>query len=417
VPAAAVLAAAACSDDAEAGPTVSRTVVGDTTIVRVAGAAPVHTAEREVLIGELEGAEEYTFGRIDGMAVAEDGSIYVLDAQASAIRVYAPDGAHVRSFGRSGEGPGELKQPAGMAFLSDGRLLVRDPGNARINVYSPTGESLTTWPIPGGFFTSAPIYVDRDDNVYTDVIAERRENGSWNVGLLRLDREGQVVDTLRRPHADYDPPALTAQRVSGSSRSMSMSSVPFWPQLITTLNRAGEFVGGITDRYAVQTWHGDGKVTRIERDIEPVPVVAAEADAATERITRNMRGLDESWRWDGPRPPATKPAYTEARVAEDGRLWVRTSQPGELQPPDPDAEPDDKGRMPVEQWLEPMMYDVFEPDGQLAGTVIMPARFRPMVMRDGQVWGVLRDEYDVQYVTRLRALPARPGASPDAADR
>jgi hypothetical protein len=38
-------------------------------------------------------------------------------------------------------------------------------------------------------------------------------------------------------------------------------------------------------------------------------------------------------------------------------------------------------------------------------------------MRNGQVWGVLRDEYDVQYVTRLRALPARPGASPDAADR
>ncbi|HEX6306821.1 MAG TPA: 6-bladed beta-propeller [Longimicrobiales bacterium] len=381
---------------------MTREVVGDTTFVRVAGAASPDTAVPELVIGELEGADEYTFGNVQDIAVAEDGTIYVLDGQALNIRVYSPEGTHVRTFGRQGEGPGELKQPYGMLFLSDGRLVVRDAGNARMNIYSRDGESLTTWPIPGGFITSAPIFRDEEDNVYTDIIAERRNDGLWRTGLLMLSSSGEWRDTLARPFADYESPTLTAERRSGNNRSVSASGVPFWPSALSAMNRNGELIGGIADRYAVLTWHDDGTVLRVERDVAAVPVAEAEAAAARERITRNMQNLDANWRWDGPQPPATKPAFTEIRIADDNRVWVRISQPGVRQPPDPAAEPDARGRMPVEQWVEPMVYEVFEPSGDYVGTVRLPDRFRVMVMRGGRVWGVLRDEYDVQYVTRLR---------------
>ncbi|HEX6135105.1 MAG TPA: 6-bladed beta-propeller [Longimicrobiales bacterium] len=398
----------ACADAASGGPSVTREVVGDTTIVRIAGATTPDTAVQEVVIGELEGADEYTFGNVQDIAVADDGTMYVLDGQTLNIRVYSPDGTHVRTFGRQGEGPGELKQPYGMLFLSDGRLVVRDAGNARMNVYSRDGESLTTWPIPGGFITSAPIFRDEDDNVYTDIIAVRHDDGSWRTGMLRLSSSGEWGDTVVRPYVDYEPPRLTATRVSGNNRSMSMSNVPFWPQALSAMNRNGEFIGGIADRYAVFIWRSDGTVLRIERDVAPVPVDQAEAAAAIERVTRSMQNLDGSWSWDGPQPPPTKPAFTEIRVGDDNRIWIRISQPGVRQPPDPDAERDARGRMPVDQWLEPTVYEVFESDGDYVGAVRLPDRFRPMTIRGGHVWGVLRDEYDVQYVARLSALPDEP---------
>ncbi|HSM03166.1 MAG TPA: hypothetical protein VK858_01020, partial [Longimicrobiales bacterium] len=46
----------------------------------------------EVEIGVLDGADEYMFGSIVSLAAAADGTIYVMDRQALALRVYEPDG-------------------------------------------------------------------------------------------------------------------------------------------------------------------------------------------------------------------------------------------------------------------------------------------------------------------------------------
>ena len=407
--------AVACSDAAESGPITSREVVGDTTIVRIAGESTEVHAQPELVIGALDGADEYTFGEINGMAVSDDGSIYVLDGQALVIRVYSPDGDHVRTFGRSGGGPGELSRPSGMLFLGDSSLVVRDGGNARMTVYTPEGETLTTWPIPGGYITSAPIFTDSDANVYTDVIASQSSNGTWSTGLMRLNSAGETVDTLYRPFKDYEAPSLRAERVSGNNHSISIDGVPFWPQASTTLNRRGEFVGGIADRYVVHTWRRDGTVLRIERQVEPTPVAQAEAAAARERVTRGMRELDSNWSWDGPEIPTTKPAFRSITVGEDDRIWVRVSRPGARQPPDEDAEPDADGRPPVDSWVEPAVYDIYESTGDHVATVRFPERFRPMVLRGPHAWGVLRDEYDVEYVARLNVLPDTP-ANTDARD-
>jgi hypothetical protein len=388
---------------------VVRDVVGDTTIVRVTGDGPWGVAEltEDLRIGAIEGADEYMFGRLSSMAVDAAGTMYVLDSQALEVRVYDGAGTFLRRIGRAGEGPGELKQPAGMAFLPDGRLVVRDPGNARMNIYSTDGTALDSWPIPGGFFTSAPIFVDTAGQVYTDIIAERRDDGAWKTGLLRLDSAGAVVDTVRRPLDDYEVPQLVARRVEGSNRSMSTTGVPFWPNAVTTLNRHGEFVGGVADRYALTTWRADGTLQRIERAVPRVAVHADEAATEIERVTRNMRRTQDSWRWDGPRPPADKPFFRTVRVGEDGRIWVLTSQPAERVAPDADAQPDAEGRRPLDRWVEPAVYDVFEGDGDFLGTVRFPPRFQPVVLRGDQVWGFIQDEYDVGYVVRLRVSTQR----------
>jgi len=47
-------------------------------------------------------------------------------------------------------------------------------------------------------------------------------------------------------------------------------------------------------------------------------------------------------------------------------------------------------------------YLVVGPQGEVEAVVELPARFTPWVVDDPLVWGVLRDELGVNYVTRLR---------------
>jgi hypothetical protein len=49
-------------------------------------------------------------------------------------------------------------------------------------------------------------------------------------------------------------------------------------------------------------------------------------------------------------------------------------------------------------------WDVFDADGRYLGVVSMPQRFSPRGLREDKVYGVWRDELDVQYVTRLRIV-------------
>jgi hypothetical protein len=400
----ATLASAACSG----GDATARTAmlefdtIGDTIVARVQGASlwgdSVALGE-EVRIGELEGPEEYTFGTVVSMAVDSAGTMYVLDQQALTVRVYDAAGRHVRDIGRSGSGPGELKQPHSLDFMPDGRLAVRDFGNARINFYDTSGESVGTLTIPGGFFTSTPMQVDTLGRIYTSVIADRIEGQMFRTGYQRFGADGSIQDTIRRPRPDFQTEPLTARSSDGNS--MSATSVPFSPNIQWTLDRGGNVVWGITSEYAIHTTR-DGRPFRITRTIEPVPVQAAEKAAAEERVVRNMRGVQPNWSWQGSAIPDAKPFFGTLTVAHDARIWVKLSQPGARQPADPESEREPGAPAPIDRWAEPPVYDVFEPDGTWLARIEAPERFVPMYLRGDHVWGMDRDEYDVNYVVRLR---------------
>ena len=49
-------------------------------------------------------------------------------------------------------------------------------------------------------------------------------------------------------------------------------------------------------------------------------------------------------------------------------------------------------------------WDVFDAAGRYLGVVTMPPDFAPMVFLHDQIYGVWRDELDVQYVLRLRIV-------------
>jgi hypothetical protein len=407
-----VLAAAACGGSEQpraAAWQAEYDTIGDTVVVRtVAGSVWGDTAElvADITIGEFEGRDEYMFGRVRSLAVGPDGSIYVFDSHAMELRKYAPDGTYVATFGREGGGPGEYKRPdGGLAVLPDGRVLLRDPGNTRIGVYSPTGEYIDSWRIRGSFNTSRPLHVDTAGNSHTLILLDAQaEVTDWTFGLVRYTPEGMPSDTIPAPRYDYEPPELVASHVDGDNRSMSVNNVPFAPDVEWTYSPLGYMVGGVSTRYAIELFIAPGRVLRIERgNWDPVPVLDAERAEQERIMTANMRQTEPGWHWKGDPIPATKPPWGGFFVGERGRIWVLLHQ--EAYQIESDEEPEERpGEIPTRTWVEPVAFDVFEPDGRYLGMVRAPrgfSRYPHPVFRSDTVWATVRDELEVPYVVRF----------------
>jgi hypothetical protein len=384
--------------------------IGDTIVVRTeSGSVWGDTARlvADLTIGQFEGPDEYMFGSLQSLAVAGDGSIYAFDRHATELRKYGPDGTYRGTFGREGGGPGEYKRPdGGLAVLSDGGVVLRDPGNTRLTVYSGEGEYLEGWRIRGTFNTSRQLYRDSADAVYTMILLDPQADVTeWSYGLVQYSSDGQIGDTFPAPVYDYEPPRLVAREQTGDNTNTSVNSVPFTPNDSWTFSPLGYMVGGLSTRYVIDLFVAPDRVLRIERaNWDPAPVLAAEK-AERERIaTANMRYTQPNWRWNGPPIPDTKPPYAGFYVGAHGRIWVRLYQEAyqiEATKPESELAP---GEIPERTWIEPVAFDIFEPDGRYLGMVRAPKGFSTYptpIMRTDTVWAVVRDELDVPYIKRF----------------
>jgi len=386
-----------CAEGAadRSGWTATRDTVGDTVVVRTVEGSVWGGSARlveELRIGRLEGPEELTFGRIVGLAVGPDGSIYVVDQQVPALRKYAPDGSYVGLFGGEGKGPGEYARPdGGLAVLRDGGIAVRDPGNGRIQLYRPDGTPAGSWRVRGSQYTSRPLYVDTAGRVYHMVFDIGEQGTRRRLAVFDATAGSEeAVDTLAIPEWEVETLVLEAVHESESgSRSMSRRSVPFAPREVWTFHPHGWFVGGATGEYSIDLLREAAPVLRIERERTPVEVLPDERENRRERTVAVMRMTDPDWRWDGPPIPETKPAWQRILAADDGRLWVRLHTEAERIPEEEIVEPDFGGAnaLPPERWREPAVFDVFEPDGRYLGRVEAPAEMglypRPVIRGDG----------------------------------
>lgn len=400
----------------------TRDTVGDTIVVTtVSGSVWGDTAELvpEVEIGVLEGPEEYTFGQVYSLAVAGDGTIYAMDRQVPALRVYEPDGTYRTTFGRPGGGPGEYQRPdGGLGVLSDGRVLLRDPSNARIQVFGPDGTPLDAWRIRGGFNTSNRMIVDTLDRAYTLILLDAEADvRDWRSGLVRILPDGTPADTIEAPDTGYEGPRIEARHeTEDGGMNASINDVPFSPSEHAVLSPHGYFIHGISTKYSLTLLKPDGPV-RIVKDFDPVPVASGERREEEAQATRDMRSTDPAWRWDGPPIPDTKPPYVSISPGEDGTVWVKVSRPGARRD-DPDFDPTDPEAI-REEWSEPIVFDVFDEQGRYLGAVRAPEDFRtspPPIFTREAVLATTRDELDVQRIVRYRVTlpdgnsPARAAA-------
>lgn len=98
----------------------------------------------------------------------------------------------VAEFGSSGQGPGELKEPADLACDSKGNVYVCDAGNGRVLRFDENGDSPTVF--AGGMKRPVGICVDRADNVY---VADQAANRVYKFGPTGARPVKSITGTLR----------------------------------------------------------------------------------------------------------------------------------------------------------------------------------------------------------------------------
>lgn len=111
------------------------------------------------------------FAKPTGVAVDQDGNLYVCDTLNNRIEIFDADGKFVSAFGKAGDGPGYFARPKGVAIDSDGHIWVADGQQDRVQVFNKDAQLLISFGghglLPGQFQGLVSIATDKNNRVFT----------------------------------------------------------------------------------------------------------------------------------------------------------------------------------------------------------------------------------------------------------
>jgi len=305
----------------------------------------------ELTIGSENDTDETMIFTIRAVQAGAGGEIYVLDGKIGQVKIYGPDGRHLRTIGKKGQGPGELQSPSRMVLTSDGNLCFLDSGNNRVSVYSPEGACLKETPFTG--WRPFRFLPDSRGFGYGDV----------------LDFEGGVKDILIKLDAKLNKAATIATLVVAENPSEQTWPIEMY-RLIYQVDRQDRLVWASTGAYELNVVDADGKAVRkIERAHDKKSYSRADKD----RLIKEY--------FDGKTPPPglapyfppTKPVLFYFIFDDEGRIYVRT------------YETDDQGLF---------FYDIFDSEGRFFARFSLPESELLAGVKKGKAYTYIEENED-----------------------
>ncbi len=272
-------------------------------------------------------AGQFSFPR--AVAVDAEGRIYVADSGNHRVQVFNPDGSFLRQWGSlckldTGEGcvaggDGQFNEPWGIAVGQDGSVYVADTWNHRIQRFTNEGQFVTKWGTFGStggelgqgslLYGPRTLVVGRDGNLYVMDTGNKRVQVFTPEGYFITQwGGGGVVD------GRFDEPVGLAQD-AGSNWYVADT----WNRRIQQFTEAFQFIA----QWPVSGWGSQSVVNKPALAVDPERKLVYAVDPENYRIL--AFGLDGSFK-------ATWGQYgTEAEsftlptgiaVGTDGKVYV-----------------------------------------------------------------------------------------------
>ena len=308
--------------------------------------------EEDLSIGEPATTGDYLFSSLRGLTADDSGNIYALDRKENKVFVFDSAGKHLRTFGRTGQGPGEFSLPLTIGLTGSGEIIVEDT-RRHLAVFTTEGKHLRNLPITKTGL--ARVSVDSQGNILGIVIKRDKENPRYEI--QKFDREMNllfVLDSTPTPSAD------------------TQGLNPFRGSIYYTFDKDDSVVCGIPDRYEIKIYDTTGNLAkRITKEYDPVEITEEEKKEQAEQM-----------------PPEIKLSFPKYH---NPIRWIST---------------DDEGRIFVMTWEripegEGYYHDVFDPEGRYIAKI--PLKFRPILIKNTKFYAIREDEQGFHVIKRYKA--------------
>jgi len=308
--------------------------------------------KEDLTIGRDSEDPNYIFSGLQHMQVDAEEYMVVADWKETLIKVYDKTGKHVRSFGRKGQGPGEIGVPAYVGIFQGNKIVINDRPNGKFIIFSREGEVLKE--IPRGKYGDIQRFkVDSEGNFY--VISRSFDQGKLTYEFKKFSPAFEPLATL----ASFEE-TRTPEIVPAFSSALYIQVTP--DDSVAWLDPV---------KYEITFADKEGKVLRkLIKDWEPVKITEAHEKRLVQE-TWGDRGVRPGIKFDIPRYfPPVRVFY----VDDESRIYVRTYD------------------YIAKDGVQLDRYDVFDPEGRYIAKFYHPRAETAQYFRKNKMYARVEEE-------------------------
>lgn len=311
---------------------------------------------------------------VRGIAAFADGSAAIMHASLRNVLFTDSEGEVVVSFGRRGQGPGEFESPELVGLARGDSVSVWDSRLRRFHHVDRDGGFRTYRPLQWSG-ARAPEAVEKDRVLTASTTFAGFEPGressvqTWRYRFAESGA-GPVLAELERS-------ALFTIESDGSAPATVV--IPFAALPVGTLSSGLAYVSSGTEG-VIRVFDGEGvELDPLVLPWLPTPRVTDEMFVAA--LGGDSEAAPSEELIDAVPVEERLPAIAALKSDSEGRLWIQSF-------PIP-------GASSVEWW-------VVRSDGSIVAEISIPAEVEVHAVGRDYVWGVIRDEFEVERVVRYR---------------
>ncbi len=313
-------------------------------------APPPGSPKSLILTEDLSIAEnevgDFIFSEIRTIEVDDEGNIYVADSKEVCVKVFDKNGKHIRTFGKKGQGPGEIQFFTRVHMFAGKEIMIYDMGNNRLSFYSLDGEFLRE--ISTGKYRFARAIPDSKGNI---------------IGQVAIFRDKFVYEIKK-----FDPelnPIIEIATIEVSRNPRVLNLVN--PVISVRLMNNDHIAWGNSQKYEIFIVNPEGKTIRkIIKDYTPVKITEADKEEM-KKDAFGGRGIPPGYKLGFPKN--YHPFYYFICDDED-RIYVQT------------YEKDKKGDI---------YFDVFDAQGRYIIRFSIPEGEYPYIIKKNKMYTYIRE--------------------------